>query len=244
LGDLLLGFLRRFGSVFDYKTNAIAAGRESGVMSAAELPGPPFGTRPYIMGEDPQERLRCFTAAAYRFKEVQNLFRLAAEHISVSGELSLLSEVAAPPPRNVFGGFPRSGQVIKVRQNAIDRRESTPARRSRNNHQYFRKANAKNSSAYTPSRTEDLTDPPRSGNNKRPRGASAWASDGHRGYGGAPVSPSAKRRRAAVEQRAFRERVDANAKSGDKSRTTGARSHKKHPKLAKNQSRGKKKKKK
>ena len=60
-------------------------------MSVKDLPGPPFGVRPYIMAEDPQEPLRCFTAAAHRFREVQNLFRLTAEHISVSGELSLLS---------------------------------------------------------------------------------------------------------------------------------------------------------
>ena len=241
LGDLLLGFLRRFGSVFDYRTHAVAAGRESGVMSAAELPGPPFGTRPYIMAEDPQERLRCFTAAAYRFKEVQNLFRLAAEHISVSGELSLLSEVAAPPPRNGFGAFPKSGQLIKVRQNTVVRRESAPSASGRNNHQYFRKANAKNS--FSPNKP-DWTDDPRNGNNKRPRGASAWASDGHRGFGGTPASPSAKRRRAADEQRAFRERADGVAKNGKKpARASSAKSNKR-PKLASKQSRGAKKKKK
>jgi len=241
LGDLLLGFLRRFGSVFDYRTHAVAAGRESGVMSAAELPGPPFGTRPYIMAEDPQERLRCFTAAAYRFKEVQNLFRLAAEHISVSGELSLLSEVAAPPPRNGFGAFPKSGQLIKVRQNTVVRRESAPSASGRNNHQYFRKANAKNS--FSPNKP-DWTDDPRNGNNKRPRGASAWASDGHRGFGGTPASPSAKRRRAADEQRAFRERADGVAKNGKKpARASSAKSNKR-PKLASKPSRGAKKKKK
>ena len=240
LGDLLLGFLRRFGSVFDYRTNAVAAGRESGVMSAAELPGPPFGTRPYIMAEDPQERLRCFTAAAYRFKEVQNLFRLAAEHISVSGELSLLSEVAAPPPRNSFGAFPKSGQLIKVRQNTMVRRESSPSGSGRNNHQYFRKANAKNS--FSPNKS-DWTDDPRNGNNKRPRGASAWASDGHRGYGGTPASPSAKRRRAADEQRAFRERGAGNAKNGKKPARASSAKPKQRAKLASKQSRVTKKKK-
>ena len=109
-----------------------------------DLPGPPFGVRPYIMAEDPQEPLRCFTAAAHRFREVQNLFRLTAEHISVSGELSLLADVAAPPPRNPFS-YPKGGQVIKVKQSAAVRRDG-PTPSGKNNHsQHFRKANAKNS---------------------------------------------------------------------------------------------------
>ncbi|OUS48376.1 hypothetical protein BE221DRAFT_189655 [Ostreococcus tauri] len=194
LGDLLLGFLRRFGSVFDYKTNAVAAGRESGVMSCADLPGPPFGTRPYIMAEDPQERFRCFTAAAYRFREVQNLFRLAAEHMTVSGELSLLSDVAAPAPR-ATGSFFKGGQVIKVRKgsNATSHKSgasgSTKTKQGGMSH-LFRKANAKSSFAENKA---DWTDGD-GGNRKRPRAATAWSSDGHKGHGGHSNAPAKRRR--------------------------------------------------
>lgn len=227
LGDLLLGFLRRFGSAFDYKVNAVAAGRESGVMAAKDLPGPPFGVRPYVMAEDPQERLRCFTAAAHRFREVQNLFRLTAEHISVSGELSLLADVAAPPPRNPFS-YPKGGQVIKVKQNAVPRRDGPPANGKNNHSQHFRKANAKNS--FSPNKP-DWTDDPRNGNNKRPRAAGAWSSDGHKGHGGAPQakrrkSPGPGSAKAVAEQmrRNVQARVNA-AKSARKK--SGAISKKK-----------------
>ena len=239
LGDLLLGFLRRFGSAFDYKVNAIAAGRESGVMSVKDLPGPPFGVRPYIMAEDPQERLRCFTAAAHRFREVQNLFRLTAEHISVSGELSLLADVAAPPPRNPFS-YPKGGQVIKVKQSAAVRRDG-PTPSGKNNHsQHFRKANAKNS--FSPNKP-DWTDDPRNGNNKRPRSAGAWSSDGHKGHGGAP---QAKRRKppppgsgkSVTEQ--MRRNVQAKVNAAKSARKKSGAISKKKANRARNRARKKK----
>jgi len=200
-GDLLVGFLRRFGSAFDYRVNAVAAGRESGVMSASQLPGPPFGARPYIMAEDPQERLRCFTAAAFRFREVQNLFRLTAEHIMVSGELSLLSEVAAPPPRNIGYGAPRTGQLIKIKKGSLARHSSSGNGGRQQNH-YFRKKNAANSfSVGKPDWTDDPRNSSRSGagGGKRPRAANAWSSDGHKGFGGEPKSPAKRQRLSAAE---------------------------------------------
>ena len=197
-GDLLVGFLRRFGSAFDYRVNAVAAGRESGVMSASQLPGPPFGARPYIMAEDPQERLRCFTAAAFRFREVQNLFRLTAEHIMVSGELSLLSEVAAPPPRNVGYGAPRTGQLIKVKKGSLAR-QTSPGNGGRQQNHYFRKKNAANSfSVGKPDWTDDPRNFSRNGG-KRPRAANAWSSDGHKGFGGEPKSPAKRQKLDAAE---------------------------------------------
>lgn len=198
-GDLLVGFLRRFGSAFDYRVNAVAAGRESGVMSASQLPGPPFGARPYIMAEDPQERLRCFTAAAFRFREVQNLFRLTAEHIMVSGELSLLSEVAAPPPRNIGYGAPRTGQLIKVKKGSLAR-QTSPGNGGRQQNNYFRKKNAANSfSVGKPDWTDDPRNFSRNGGGKRPRAANAWSSDGHKGFGGEPKSPAKRQKLDAAE---------------------------------------------
>lgn len=210
-GDLLVGFLRRFGSAFDYRVNAVAAGRESGVMSASQLPGPPFGARPYIMAEDPQERLRCFTAAAFRFREVQNLFRLTAEHIMVSGELSLLSEVAAPPPRNIGYGAPRTGQLIKVKKGSLAR-QTSPGNDGRQQNHYFRKKNAANSfSVGKPDWTDDPRKFSRNGGGKRPRAANAWSSDGHKGFGGEPKSPAKRQKLDAAEfaQRAKKKKPPA-----------------------------------
>ena len=52
-------------------------------------------------------------------------------------------------------------------------------------HRYFSK------NSFSPNKP-DWTDDPRNGNNKRPRAAGAWSSDGHKGHGGAP---QAKRRK-------------------------------------------------
>ena len=209
LGDLLVGFLRRFGSAFDYKHNAVAAGRETGVMSAAALPGPPFGVRPYIMAEDPQEPLRCFTAAAHRFREVQNLFRLTAEHIMVSGELSLLHEVAAPAPRAGSMFTPRGGQLVKVRKNTIVRRDAPQATTSRGGHaQFIRKKNAANSfppnkpdwtdkvggSRGSPKNKKNANNAATNSNGKRPRASTAWLAGGHKGFGGDVRSGSPAKR--------------------------------------------------
>jgi len=221
LGDLLVGFLRRFGSAFDYSKCAVAASRESGVMSASALPGPPFGERPYIMAEDPQEPLRCFTAAAYRFREVQNLFRLTAERIMVSGELSLLPEVAAPPSRALSFFKPNGGELVKVRKNTIVRRDvpgsSTGARA--NHHQFIRKKNAANSfSPNKPDWTDDRNE--RNAALKRPRGANSWAAGGHRGYGGdiQTFNPAKRAKSVNSAYRGHVKRQDAKRNDANSSR--------------------------
>ena len=83
----------------------MAANRASGVTRAADLvvtPGP-YGKRPFILCEDPQEIGRNITASAYRFKEVRALFRAANEAIAAGGDLTFLPEMAggprAPPRR-------------------------------------------------------------------------------------------------------------------------------------------------
>ena len=111
LGVVVTSFLRRFGGDgFDYARSAVAANRSSGLARAAELvvtPGP-YGKRPFILCEDPQEVGRNITASAYRFKEVRALFRAAAEAIAAGGDLTFLPEMADgrpnAPPR-AGGGF-------------------------------------------------------------------------------------------------------------------------------------------
>ena len=101
LGVVVTSFLRRFGGDgFDYARSAVAANRSSGLARAAELvvtPGP-YGKRPFILCEDPQEVGRNITASAYRFKEVRALFRAAAEAIAAGGDLTFLPEMADGRP--------------------------------------------------------------------------------------------------------------------------------------------------
>ena len=111
LGVVVTSFLRRFGGDgFDYARSAVAANRASGVTRAADLvvtPGP-YGKRPFILCEDPQEIGRNITASAYRFKEVRALFRAANEAIAAGGDLTFLPEMAGgprAPPRAAAGGF-------------------------------------------------------------------------------------------------------------------------------------------
>ena len=101
LGALLIGFLFRYGRDFDYGRTAVAAGRASGVMRASDLPAAPgpWGRRPMVLAEDPQESGRNITAAAYRFREVKALFHAAGEAMSAEGELTFLTEVAAAATR-------------------------------------------------------------------------------------------------------------------------------------------------
>jgi hypothetical protein len=108
---VVTSFLRRFGGDgFDYARSAVAANRASGVTRAADLvvtPGP-YGKRPFILCEDPQEIGRNITASAYRFKEVRALFRAANEAIAAGGDLTFLPEMAGgprAPPRAAAGGF-------------------------------------------------------------------------------------------------------------------------------------------
>ena len=88
LGATVTSFLRRFGGDgFDYARSAVAANRAAGATRAADLvvtPGP-YGKRPFILCEDPQEVGRNITASAYRFKEVRALFRAAGEAIAARG---------------------------------------------------------------------------------------------------------------------------------------------------------------
>ena len=73
------------GDGFDYARSAVAANRAAGATRAADLvvtPGP-YGKRPFILCEDPQEVGRNITASAYRFKEVRALFRAANEALSL-----------------------------------------------------------------------------------------------------------------------------------------------------------------
>ena len=106
LGALLIGFLRRYGRDFDYARTAVAAGRASGVMRASDLPAAPgpFGRRPMVLAEDPQETGRNITAAAYRFREVKALFHAAGEAMSAEGELTFLPEMAAVATRPAWHG--------------------------------------------------------------------------------------------------------------------------------------------
>ena len=101
LGVVVTSFLRRFGGDgFDYARSAVAANRSSGLARAADLvvtPGP-YGNRPFILCEDPQEVGRNITASAYRFKEVRALFRAAAEAIAAGGDLTFLPEMADGRP--------------------------------------------------------------------------------------------------------------------------------------------------
>ena len=250
LGDLLVGFLRRFGTAFDYKHNAVAAGRETGVMSAAALPGPPFGVRPYIMAEDPQEPLRCFTAAAHRFREVQNLFRLTAEHIMVSGELSLLHEVAAPAPRAGSMFTPRGGQLVKVRKNTIVRRDAPQATTSRGGHaQFIRKKNAANSfspnkpdwtdkvggSGGSPKNKKNANNAATNNNGKRPRASTAWLAGGHKGFGGDVRSGSPAKRvaKSATFNQASNARNGVANGNGKANANANARKKKNNAKRAK-----------
>ena len=108
---MVTSFLRRFGGDgFDYARSAVAANRASGVTRAADLvvtPGP-YGKRPFILCEDPQEIGRNITASAYRFKEVRALFRAANEAIAAGGDLTFLPEMAGgprAPPRAAAAGF-------------------------------------------------------------------------------------------------------------------------------------------
>ena len=107
LGVVVTSFLRRFGGDgFDYARSAVAANRASGVTRAADLvvtPGP-YGKRPFILCEDPQEIGRNITASAYRFKEVRALFRAAHEAIAAGGDLTFLPETAAARPRGAEAG--------------------------------------------------------------------------------------------------------------------------------------------
>ena len=111
LGVVVTSFLRRFGGDgFDYARSAVAANRSSGLARAADLvvtPGP-YGNRPFILCEDPQEVGRNITASAYRFKEVRALFRAAAEAIAAGGDLTFLPEMAdgrPNAPARAGGGF-------------------------------------------------------------------------------------------------------------------------------------------
>ena len=101
MGALLIGFLFRYGRDFDYRRTAVAAGRASGVMRASDLPAAPgpWGGRPMVLAEDPQESGRNITAAAYRFREVKALFHAAGEAMSAEGELTFLTELAAAATR-------------------------------------------------------------------------------------------------------------------------------------------------
>ena len=107
LGEHLLGFLRRFGDDFDYQRVAVAANRDAGTCSASLLvvhPGP-FGRKPCVLAEDPQEAGRNITASAYRFRQVRALFRAArAAMLAAGGDLSFVPELA-----ETLGGTPRNG---------------------------------------------------------------------------------------------------------------------------------------
>ena len=104
LGDLLLGFFRRFGVTHDYETTAIAASRPTGTCSvgSVDVAPNPFGPRPFIICEDPQERSRNITASAYRFKEVKQLFEKCLRSMSSKNGLEFLEEIANAfkPPQN------------------------------------------------------------------------------------------------------------------------------------------------
>jgi len=110
LGDLLLGFFRRFGVTHDYETTAIAASRPTGTCSvgSVDVAPNPFGPRPFIICEDPQERSRNITASAYRFKEVKELFEKCLRSMSSKNGLEFLEEVA-----NAFKP-PKSGNTIHI----------------------------------------------------------------------------------------------------------------------------------
>ena len=107
LGEHLLGFLRRFGDDFDYQRVAVAANRDAGTCSASLLvvhPGP-FGRKPCVLAEDPQEAGRNITASAYRFRQVRALFRAArAAMLAAGGDLSFVPELA-----ETLGGTPGNG---------------------------------------------------------------------------------------------------------------------------------------
>ena len=107
LGEHLLGFLRRFGDDFDYQRVAVAANRDAGTCSASLLvvhPGP-FGRKPCVLAEDPQEVGRNITASAYRFRQVRALFRAArAAMLAAGGDLSFVPELA-----ETLGGTPGNG---------------------------------------------------------------------------------------------------------------------------------------
>ena len=122
LGVVVTSFLRRFGGDgFDYARSAVAANRASGVTRAADLvvtPGP-YGKRPFILCEDPQEIGRNITASAYRFKEVRALFRAANEAIAAGGDLTFLPEMAGGPrasPRAAAAGFGGRGASPRRRR--------------------------------------------------------------------------------------------------------------------------------
>ena len=102
LGDLLLGFFRRFGVMFDYGSTAVAASRPAGTCSveSVDVAPNPFGPRPFIICEDPQERSRNITASAYRFPEVRELFKKCLQSMASKKGLDfmeiLLSQSAKP----------------------------------------------------------------------------------------------------------------------------------------------------
>ena len=107
LGRVVTSFLRRFGGdTFDYARSAVAANRSSGIIKASEIvvTNGPYGKRPFILCEDPQEVGRNITASAYRFKEVRALFRATAEAIAAEGDLTFLPEVAEGGYGGLSGG--------------------------------------------------------------------------------------------------------------------------------------------
>ena len=107
LGDLLLGFFRRFGVTHNYENTAVAASRPTGICSvgSVDVAPNPFGPRPFIICEDPQERSRNITASAYRFKEVKELFKKCLRSMSSKHGLEFLEEIANAfkPPKNMNG---------------------------------------------------------------------------------------------------------------------------------------------
>ena len=107
LGDLLLGFFRRFGVTHNYENTAVAASRPTGICSvgSVDVAPNPFGPRPFIICEDPQERSRNITASAYRFKEVKELFEKCLRSMSSKHGLEFLEEIANAfkPPKNMNG---------------------------------------------------------------------------------------------------------------------------------------------
>ena len=216
LGVVVTSFLRRFGGDgFDYARSAVAANRASGVTRAADLvvtPGP-YGKRPFILCEDPQEIGRNITASAYRFKEVRALFRAANEAIAAGGDLTFLPEMAGgprAPPRAAAGGFGGRGG--------------------------FAAAKAANPAGTTPRWLAPGAGRNGNGNGARPPRKMQWTREGGAGAAGKPgkspgkspgkkkgSSPGAKSKNAAQKTGGTRGGTPGKGKSPGKGKGGGGR---------------------
>ena len=213
LGVVVTSFLRRFGGDgFDYARSAVAANRASGVTRAADLvvtPGP-YGKRPFILCEDPQEIGRNITASAYRFKEVRALFRAANEAIAAGGDLTFLPEMA--------GGRARR------------------RRRRRRRPRGFAAAKAANPAGTTPRWLAPGAGRNGNGNGARPPRKMQWTREGGAGGAGKPgkspgkspgkkkgSSPGAKSKNAAQKTGGTRGGTPGKGKSPGKGKGGGGR---------------------